>query len=115
MTAYDPAGNESAFSGEVARTLSAVDTDGDGLADVDEIAIYRTNPNQADSDNDGLADGAEVAMWGAAWEDDADGDTIINLLDPDADDDGFLDGVERSRGSDPQIRIRCLQGGHHPL
>jgi hypothetical protein len=42
VTAYDQARNESAFSAEAARTLSAVDSDGDGLADVDEILIYGT-------------------------------------------------------------------------
>jgi Bacterial TSP3 repeat/Fibronectin type III domain len=110
VTAYDQAGNESAFSGEVARTLSAVDADGDGLSDIEEIA-YGTNPTRADSDNDGLSDGAEVAMWGAAWEDDADGDGIINLLDPDADDDGFLDGEEHSRGSDPADSDSMPSGG----
>ena len=114
VTAYDQAGNESAFSGEVARTLSAVDTDGDGLSDVDEIAIYGTNPNQADSDNDGLSDGAEVAMWGAAWDDDADGDGIINLLEPDADNDGFPDGVEHSQGSDPADPQSVPSGGASP-
>ena len=100
VTAYDQAGNESAFSGEVKRTLSAVDTDGDGLSD-DEEKAYGTDPTRADSDGDGLSDGAEVAMWGAAWDDDADGDGIINLLETDADNDGFPDRVEHSQGSDP--------------
>jgi Bacterial TSP3 repeat len=101
VTAYDQAGNESAFSDEVAHTLSAVDSDGDGLADVDEIVICGTNPTQADSDGDGLSDGAEVAMWGTAWQDDADADGVINLLDPDADADGVPDGIEVSQRSDP--------------
>jgi Bacterial TSP3 repeat len=111
VTAYDQAGNESAFSAEVARTLSAVDTDGDGLADVDEIAIYGTNPIQADSDGDGLSDGAEVAMWGTAWQADPDDDGVINLLDPDADNDGFLDGEEHSQGSDPADPQSVPSGG----
>jgi Bacterial TSP3 repeat len=111
VTAYDQAGNESAFSNEVARTLSAVDSDGDGLADVDEILIYGTTPTQADSDGDGLSDGTEVAMWGTAWKTDADGDGVINLLDPDADNDGVPDGVERSQGSDPADPQSVPSGG----
>lgn len=35
--------------------------DGDGLATIDEVAIYGTNPTVADSDGDGLNDGDEVA------------------------------------------------------
>ena len=45
--------------------------------------IYHTDPNKADTDGDGIDDGAEVAFWGANWNADADGDGIINLLDPD--------------------------------
>jgi len=36
------------------------DTDGDGLTDRDEIMILRTNPNNADSDGDGTNDGDEI-------------------------------------------------------
>ena len=36
------------------------DTDGDGILDKDEIAIYRSNPLKADTDGDGVKDGAEV-------------------------------------------------------
>jgi thrombospondin type 3 repeat protein len=111
VTAYDKVDNESEFSGEVARTLSAVDTDGDGLSDADEIAIYGTNPTKADSDGDGIADGAEVAFWDTAWKADADGDGFINLLDADADNDGFLDGIERNQGSDPADPQSVPPGG----
>ncbi|OGV73694.1 MAG: hypothetical protein A3K19_22550 [Lentisphaerae bacterium RIFOXYB12_FULL_65_16] len=37
------------------------DTDGDGLADADEIDIYDTEPLDPDTDHDGLGDGWEVA------------------------------------------------------
>ena len=37
------------------------DTDGDGLADVQETGIYGTDPNDPDSDDDGVNDGDEVA------------------------------------------------------
>ncbi len=36
------------------------DTDGDGITDYDEVAIYNTDPTVADTDNDGFTDGAEI-------------------------------------------------------
>jgi hypothetical protein len=39
---------------------STSDTDGDGLADYDEIFIHRTDPLQADTDDDGQTDGQEI-------------------------------------------------------
>ena len=41
--------------------LGVIDTDGDGLADADEIDIYGTDPFRADSDFDGDSDGFEIA------------------------------------------------------
>ena len=35
----------------------AVDSDGDGLSDSDEVHKYRTDPHEADSDGDGVPDG----------------------------------------------------------
>lgn len=37
-----------------------LDTDGDGLTDLDEINIYKTNYRAPDTDNDGIADGDAV-------------------------------------------------------
>ncbi len=65
-----------------------LDTDGDGLTDVEEATIG-TNPRDADSDDDGVPDGAEPNPSS-----DTDGDGRINPLDPDSDDDGILDGTE---------------------
>ena len=70
-------------------TTPLVDTDGDGLADAEELQ-FGTNPNDADSDDDGILDGAE-----ANWNLDTDGDGRINALDADSDGDGILDGTER--------------------
>jgi MYXO-CTERM domain-containing protein len=65
-----------------------VDTDGDGLTDVVEVAIG-SDPNDADTDNDGVSDGLEPNPTL-----DIDGDGKINVLDPDSDGDGLFDGTE---------------------
>lgn len=39
---------------------SSLDTDGDGISDVDERVLYKTDPLAADSDNDGFTDGVEI-------------------------------------------------------
>jgi Bacterial TSP3 repeat len=43
-----------------ATDSAAVDSDGDGLSDVDEKNVYHTDPNRKDSDRDGGDDGSEV-------------------------------------------------------
>ena len=64
------------------------DSDGDGIADAEEIQVG-TDPHDSDSDDDGVPDGAE-----AQWHDDTDGDGLINALDVDSDNDGIFDGTE---------------------
>lgn len=71
------------------------DADGDGLADVVEVAIG-TDPMDADTDDDGVADGAEPN-----WSQDTDGDGLINPRDPDSDNDGILDGTELGVSTPP--------------
>jgi len=72
------------------------DTDGDGLDDDTEVTIG-TDPNDADTDDDGVKDGDEPL-----YDQDTDGDGLINALDPDSDDDGLFDGTEMGLGcSDP--------------
>ena len=108
VTAYNNEGYESDFS-EIAYQVppstldspSTIDTDGDGLTDDEENTVYGTALNNTDTDGDGITDGNEVEYWGYNWNDDYDGDSIINLIDPDSDNDGFLDGLELSHGSDP--------------
>jgi hypothetical protein len=72
------------------------DSDGDGIADGDEIAMG-TDPDDPDSDDDGLDDGDEITAG-------------TDPHDPDTDDDGYSDGVEvNTAHCDP------LDGGEIPL
>jgi len=59
----------------------AVDSDGDGLTDVEELALG-TDPHNPDTDNDGLTDGEEVKTY------------KTDPLNPDTDYDGLKDGAE---------------------
>ncbi len=66
------------------------DSDGDGLANGDEVDVHGTDPLDPDSDDDGLGDGDEVNVHGT------------DPLDPDSDDDGLGDGDEVNvHGTDP--------------
>ncbi|MFP6584993.1 MAG: choice-of-anchor Q domain-containing protein [Candidatus Hydrogenedentota bacterium] len=65
------------------------DDDNDGVTDVDEIAIYGSNPNDPDTDDDGLWDGIEQAIG-------------TSLIDSDSDGDGFTDGFEIEIGKNPR-------------
>ncbi|PKN72067.1 MAG: hypothetical protein CVU50_08775 [Candidatus Cloacimonetes bacterium HGW-Cloacimonetes-3] len=61
---------------------NTIDTDGDGLMDVDEINKYKTDPKKVDTDGDGLNDYVEVMQY------------KTNPLNPDTDGDGLNDYVE---------------------
>ncbi|MCV6615054.1 MAG: hypothetical protein OIF35_08755, partial [Cellvibrionaceae bacterium] len=78
-----------------------LDSDGDGLSDLQEMETYFTNPYLRDSDWDDMEDGAEVEFWQALWDGDLDRDGTINLHDADADGDGLSDGAEIANGSEP--------------
>ena len=65
------------------------DSDGDGLTDLEEAWVHRTDSQLADTDTDGLADGLEVNEY---W-------TLPLVTDTDGD--GFFDGVEVRLGTDP--------------
>jgi len=66
-----------------------VDTDGDGLTDMDEILLYGTDPLKIDTDGDGLSDWEEVHIWNT------------DPLNPDTDGDGYSDGQEIRNGYNP--------------
>lgn len=68
---------------------SKPDTDGDGLSDYDEVKVYHTNPLLTDSDNDGLSDRDEIFVW------------KTDPINPDTDGDGYQDGVEVQNGYNP--------------
>jgi len=93
------------------------DTDLDGLTDYQEKTIYLTSWDNKDSDNDGFNDGTEVANdyspkhKGLKMVDaDTDNDGLndeweiklgSNLMLPDTDGDGYLDGDEVYNGYSP--------------
>jgi hypothetical protein len=90
-----------------------LDSDGDGLSDVDEVRKHKTDPLVADTDGDGLSDGAEVCEHGTSpTKTDTDGDGLTDgdelttswfglssegatdPLNKDTDGDGLSDGDE---------------------
>lgn len=85
----------------VADSVTLTDSDTDGIADLDEIFIYGTDPSLYDTDNDGISDGDELVYWGNDYNGDIDDDGLTNILDPDSDNDEFLDGEELNQGFDP--------------
>ncbi|MDD5252006.1 MAG: L,D-transpeptidase family protein [Patescibacteria group bacterium] len=97
----------------------AQDADGDGLTDVEETNIYKTDPNKPDTDGDGFRDGDEIkngfsprhAGQVRLADVDSDKDYLndaweiaagTDLLNPDTDGDKYLDGTEIAAGYDPR-------------
>jgi hypothetical protein len=70
------------------------DSDNDGIDDIDEF-IYGTNPYLTDSDGDGISDKEEGF-------EDTDGDGLIDALDTDSDNDGITDKEEIKYGLNPK-------------
>ena len=97
----------------LAFAATAVDTDGDGLTDVEERDTYNTDPNDADTDGDGLSDGEEVNLHGThPLLADTDGDSLndgaeldsdpaTNPLLADTDGDGYNDDWRDAFPTDP--------------
>ncbi len=66
-----------------------IDSDSDGLTDIDEVNDHKTNPTLADTDGDGLSDGDEINKYNT------------NPLASDSDGDNFSDNEELAAGTDP--------------
>lgn len=61
-----------------------LDSDNDGIEDDRESEVYGTDPQNPDTNGDGMTDGQASAFWADLWNEDADHDGVINLLDSDA-------------------------------
>jgi len=93
--------------------VNPVDTDEDGLLNVDEVS-WGTSAINPDTDGDGVRDGKEVENgtdpFGKGWQQDSDKDGLIdvdeifygtNQLKSDTDGDGVSDGDEIKKGKNP--------------
>jgi MYXO-CTERM domain-containing protein len=90
----NPVGGQGADDG------TNVDSDDDGLSD-DLETFIGSDPNDADTDDDGLLDGDEHNPTL-----DTDRDGLINVLDPDSDNDALFDGTELGKDcSDPDTDL----------
>ena len=59
------------------------DPDNDGLATIDELFVYHTDPRHPDSDYDGVPDGIEIANGTNPAGRDSDNDGLVDGSDPD--------------------------------
>ena len=74
--APEPAPIAAAPVEEISPEPTALDTDGDSVADDDEVALYGTDPSVWDTDEDGLSDGEELFASGTdplMWDTNGDG------------------------------------------
>src|SRR5215204_3028723 len=72
---YEPAPEAVVETVETTEPVAA-DTDGDGVADSDEVDLYGTDPFTWDTDGDGLSDGEELFVAGTnplVWDTNGDG------------------------------------------
>ena len=92
--------NEEAFSELTPEQLAALDTDGDGLNDLEEINSGLL-PDNPDSDGDGINDGEDLFPLDDTESIDNDGDGTGDNADNDDDNDGLTDAEELAAGSDP--------------
>jgi len=80
----------------VVETTPSKDSDGDGLSDIQEAQIG-TSPTSTDTDVDQLSDYDEVMLYKS------------NPLDPDTDNDSYLDGEEVNNGYNPNGTGKLFQ------
>jgi transglutaminase-like putative cysteine protease len=72
---------------------AGIDSDGDGISDVDENEIYGTNPYRRDTDSDGIDDAEEIYAGKDGY--------VTSATYPDTDGDGLSDGQEIEFGTNP--------------
>ena|SRR3989344_3339041 len=93
-------------------TNALIDSDGDGLADVEEY-VFGTDPESADSDSDRISDRDEVTVYRTdPLLNDTDNDALNDYDEifiwqtdpnnPDTDNDTYQDGAEIQNGYDPR-------------
>jgi hypothetical protein len=95
-------------------TIANMDTDGDGLTNVEEETVWYSNPLSNDTDGDGYLDYTEVVNGynpNGVGKLDSDGDGLTDYaettlhwtdrFDSDSDNDGYADGVEIANGYNP--------------
>ncbi len=87
---------------KLSQTATAIDTDGDGLTNNEELSLG-TDSRDADTDDDGLYDGFEVQYGFDPLNADEDGNGIADSFD-DTDGDGLLNYSEQTKGTDPTNR-----------
>ncbi|MFA6423658.1 MAG: hypothetical protein WCW17_04420 [Patescibacteria group bacterium] len=80
----------------VVPTPEEVDSDGDGLTNVEEVAPG-TDTTKADTDDDGLTDGEEINLY------------FTDPLNLDTDGDGYSDGSEVQNGYNPKGPGKLLE------
>ncbi|MBI9076096.1 MAG: hypothetical protein JEZ02_11855 [Desulfatibacillum sp.] len=104
--AFNPIGAQKVIT----ATFALLDTDNDGILDIDEdkdqdgeVDPDETDPTLADTDQDGIQDGTELGLTlddvglstdQQVFQPDLDPETTTNPLVQDSDEDGVLDGLE---------------------
>jgi len=97
-------------SGDVNGSISALDSDNDGISNAKEVKLG-TNPQNPDSDGDGISDGDELKIGTDPLKADSDGDGVsdgdevkdnTNPKESDTDRDGVSDGDEKRLGTNPK-------------
>lgn len=111
VTPLEPPGR---YKAEPTDPLLVLDTDGDGLCDLDETARFETDEQTPDTDEDGIRDKTEVWSYkfGQGWVPrtaDSDLDRRRAEVDEDSDGDGCPDG-EEDRNHDGQLFAGGLLG-----
>jgi len=111
----------------IVRANDLLDSDSDGVPDVDEVATYKTRLDLADTDGDGYSDKEELINGfsplnsGRVKLEDSDYDADwlsdrmelnfhTDLTNPDSDGDGLLDGEEVKNGYDPLKGEKAVLG-----